>query len=112
MSAESSLGRACDYKHNPGSIRGGPVGTVWRDLRIGVSPRGYNVYPDLYSGQRAAIRLIYDRGYNALLVAHSWEAFANRYFGRGVPGKAAYIRTLRAAHASLVKEAARYGAKW
>ena len=112
MWAESSLGKTCDYKHNPGSIKGGPVGTVWRDLRIGVSPAGYNVYRSIYDGQRAAIRLIYDTGYNAQLAAHDWWGFANRYFGRNVPGISRYVANLRAAHGIIVRKAAAHGAVW
>jgi len=110
MWAESSLGKTCDYKNNPGSIKGGSVGTVWRDLRIGVSPAGYNVYRSIYDGQRAAIRLIYDCGYNADLAAEDWWGFANRYYGRGVPGISGYVANLRAAHDLIVKEAREYGA--
>jgi hypothetical protein len=112
MWAESSLGYACDYKQNPGSIKGGPVGTVWRDLRTGVSPRGYNVYASIYDGQRAAIRLLYDRGYNAVLAAHDWWRFANRYYGAGVAGIGQYVANLKAAHAQLVKEAAQFEVTW
>lgn len=110
--AESSLGRGCDYKCNPGSIKGGSVGRIWRDLRIGVSPAGYNVYCNMYEGQRAAIRLIYDAGYNAHLAAHDWWGFANRYYGRYVPGINGYVANLKAAHARVVKMAAAYGAVW
>jgi hypothetical protein len=112
MWAESSLGKTCDYKNNPGSIKGGSVGTVWRDLRIGVSPAGYNVYRSIYDGQRAAIRLIYDCGYNADLAAEDWWGFANRYYGRGVPGISRYVANLEAAHTMIVKEAREYGTLW
>lgn len=112
MWAESSLGKTCDYKHNPGSIKGGSVGTVWRDLRVGVSPAGYNIYRTIYDGQRAAIRLIYDCGYNAMLAAEDWWGFSNRYYGAGVPGISRYVANLRAAHALIVKEARNYGVQW
>lgn len=111
MWAESSLGKTCDYKHNPGSIKGGSVGTVWRDLRIGVSPAGYNVYASMYDGQRAAIRLIWAH-YNADLAAGDWRGFANRYYGVGVAGISRYVANLEAAHALIVKEAEEWGAVW
>jgi hypothetical protein len=111
MWAESSLGKGCDYKCNPGSIRGGKVGSLWRDARIGVSRAGYNVYPDIYTGQRAAIRLLWERGYNELLAADNWWGFANRYYGRGVPGIGRYVANLRAAHSIIVREAAQWGAR-
>lgn len=113
MWCESSLGTNCGIAtNNPGGIKGGPVGTVWRDLRVGVGKRGFNLYANMYDGQRAAIRLIYDKGYNAQLAAHDWTGFGNRYYGKGVPGLARYIRNLKAAHKILVAEAAKYGAIW
>ena len=112
MWAESSLATTCDYKHNPGSIRGGSVGTVWRDLRIGVSPAGYNVYKSIYDGQRAAIRLVWDCGYNAQLAAEDWWGFANRYYGAGVAGISRYVTNLEAAHGMIVKEAREWGVVW
>lgn len=71
----------------------------------------YGTYPSMYWGQRAAIRLIYDAGYNAQLAAHDWRGFARRYYGSG-PGLEQYIRNLRAAHALMVRKAAAYGAGW
>jgi hypothetical protein len=110
MWAESSLGTA-GRLNNPGSIRGGTIGTIWRDLRVGVTSRGYNRYGSAYDGQRAAIRLIYDRGYNSTLAAGDFAGFARRYYG-SVPGRAAYVRTLIAAHRILMREAAAYSATW
>jgi hypothetical protein len=109
--AESSLGTA-GRLNNPGSIRGGTPGTVWRDLRIGATRSGYNRYATIYDGQRALIRLLWERGYNERLRTHQWQAFANRYYGRGVPGIRMYLRNLKAAHARLVREAAQWGASW
>ena len=111
MWAESSLGCA-GRLNNPGSIKGGAVGSVWRDLRVGANARGYNRYASIYDGQRAAIRLLYDRGYNTQLAAGDWWGFANRYYGRGVPGIGGYVANLKAAHGILVKEAAGYEALW
>lgn len=108
--AESSLGKNTD-KFNPGSIRSGPVGTLWRDLRIGVSPRGFNVYPDMRAGTRALIYLLMQRGYNAQLSDGDFEAFAQRYYGSG-PGLARYVRNLRAAHDRIVGEARGWGLSW
>jgi hypothetical protein len=108
--AESSLGKNTD-KCNPGSIKGGPVGTLWRDLRVGVSPRGFNVYPDLRAGTRALIYLLMQRGYNEQLSAGDFEAFAQRYYGSG-PGLSRYVRNLRAAHDVIVGEARSWGLSW
>jgi hypothetical protein len=102
MWAESSLGTTCDYKHNPGSIKGGAIGSPWRDLRTGVSRNGYNIYPDMYTGQRAAILLIYSR-YNSVLANHQWSAFCNRYYGAGIPGIGGYRANIIAAHALAAK---------
>jgi hypothetical protein len=66
----------------------------------------------MYWGQRAAIRLIYETGYNARLAAHDWWGFANRYYGRTVAGISGYVANLRAAHNRFVKTAALYGAAW
>jgi hypothetical protein len=111
MWAESSLGTA-GRLNNPGSIKGGAPGSLWRDLRVGTSRSGYNRYGTMRDGTRAAIRLIYDRGYIALLSAHDWWGFANRYYGRGVPGIGRYVANLRAAHRIIIKEAANHGATW
>lgn len=99
--AESSLGKDCGIAtNNPGCIKGGPVGSVWRDLRVGTR-RGFNLYASLYDGQRALIRLLYDRGYNASLASHDWWGFSARYYGAGVSGRSAYTRNLRRAHELL-----------
>lgn len=110
--AESSLGKGCDYKNNPGSIKGGPPGALWADLSLGRSPAGYNIYPDLRAGTRAMIHLLMERGYNQVLASHDFRRFANRYYGRHVPGLEGYLRNLCSAHARIVSDAARYGADW
>src|SRR5664279_4016287 len=45
--AESNLGRDRYVRrhHNVSSIKGGPVGTLWRDLRTGTFGGGFNEYP-------------------------------------------------------------------
>ncbi|NLX20690.1 MAG: hypothetical protein GXY55_03325 [Phycisphaerae bacterium] len=70
----------------------------------------YGTFPSMYWGQRAAIRLIYDCGYNAMLADEDWWGFANRYYGAGVPGISRYVSNLRTAHDLIVKEAREYGA--
>jgi hypothetical protein len=114
VGAESSYGRDmyAQRHFNVGSIKGGSVGKIWRDLRIGTTPAGYNVYRNFYDGQRAAIRLIYDAGYNKQLRNHDWEGFANRYYGKDVPGKDQYIKNLKIHHDRIVKMAREKGAKW
>jgi hypothetical protein len=118
---ESSLGTTGgSFRHNnPGNIKymkGSDK--IWHTLATGkwyCKGQGwYNEYPDMYTGQRAVIRLLYEaKGkYNALLAAHEWTRFANAYFGANVAGKAQYIRNLKSAHARIVKEAATYGAVW
>jgi hypothetical protein len=121
MSAESSLGTTggSHTYNNPGNLRPAKGSTkIWQTLATGQwfcpGQGWYNVYPDMYTGQRAAIRLIYDSDhhYNALLAAHKWEAMASIYYGAGVAGLAGYIKSLKAVHARIVKEAAKYGASW
>lgn len=107
--AESSLGKGAPGHKNVGSIKGGPVGSLWRDLRVGVTRSGYNVYPDMRAGTRALIYLLMERGYMAQLAAHDFWGFANRYYGRNVPGITRYVANLRAAHGIIVREAAEYG---
>jgi hypothetical protein len=109
---ESSLGKGSMKYHNVGSIKGGPVGSVWRDLRIGTFGGGYNIYANFYDGQRAAIRLLYDKGYNSKLKSHDWWGFANRYYGSGVAGIGAYVANLQSAHSYIVRFAANRGVTW
>lgn len=110
LNAESSLGRTCDYKCNPGSIKGGPVGSLWRDLRTGTSPRGYNVYPDMRAGLRAAILLLHTR-YGKALATCNWHSLG-AYYGRSVPGYASWLQTVKVSRARYVRMAAAYGATW
>ncbi|MFA5448112.1 MAG: hypothetical protein WC233_07525 [Sphaerochaeta sp.] len=110
LNAESSLGRGCDYKCNPGSIKGGPVGSLWRDLRIGTSPAGYNVYPDLRAGLRAAILLIHTH-YSKALASGNWYR-VGAYYGREVDGYSGWLRDVKVSRARYVRMAARYGAVW
>lgn len=110
--AESSLGRGASGTRNVGSIKGGPVGSLWRDLRTGRTRSGYNIYPDMRAGTRALIYLLTERGYNDELAAHQWQAFANRYYGAGVSGIGRYIANLKAVHSIIVREAARLGVAW
>lgn len=110
--AESSLGKGAPGHKNVGSIKGGPMGSLWRDLRVGVTRTGYNVYPDYRAGTRALIYLLVERGYNAQLAAHDWWAFARRYYGAWAPGITRYVANLKAAHAIIVREGAAYGISW
>ena len=107
--AESSLGKGARSHRNVGSIKGGPVGSLWRDLRIGVTRSGYNIYPDMRAGTRALIYLLMERGYMAQLAAGDFWGFGNRYYGRNVPGISRYVANLKAARAIIVREAAAYG---
>ena len=121
MMCESSLGTtggSAKY-NNPGNIKymkGSDK--IWHTLATGkwfCKGQGwYNTYASMYYGQRAAIRLIYDAkaGYNAKLAAHQWSAFGRTYFGANVPGLQQYLRNLQRVHASIVKQAAAYGAQW
>jgi len=100
---ESSLGKDCGHAtNNVGCIKGGKVGTVWRDLRVGTW-RGFNLYASIYDGNRAAIRLIYDRGYNTMLASHSFEAFSRKYYGN-VAGRVSYMNRLIKAHNRIEAE--------
>jgi hypothetical protein len=110
--AESSLGKGARSHRNVGSIKGGPVGSLWRDLRIGVTRSGYNIYPDMRAGTRALIYLLMERGYNAQLAAGDFWGFARRYYGANIPGIARYVANLQAAHGIIVREAATYGLDW
>lgn len=121
MFCESSLGTTGGSRkyNNPGNIKyvkGSDK--IWQTLASGTwwcpGQGRYNRYPDMYTGQRAAIRLIYDSkyGYNAKLAAHDWVGFGAIYYGQNVPGLAKYVSNLKAAHKLLVKEAAKYGAVW
>ena len=118
---ESSLGTTGgSFKHNnPGNIKymeGSDK--IWHTLATGkwyCKGQGwYNEYPDMYTGQRAVIRLLYDgkSGYNRLLADHEWTRFGRTYYGAGVPGLNQYLKNLKSAHARIVKEAATYGAQW
>lgn len=119
MQCESGMGTtggSAKY-NNPGNIKFVEGGKdVWHTLASGIwyckGQGWYNCYPDMYTGQRAAIRLLYDskHGYNALLAAHDWEGFGRIYYGAHVPAQ--YLRNLKAAHNRIVREAAAYGATW
>jgi hypothetical protein len=123
MMCESSLGTTGgSFRYNnPGNIKFGgwraaddpKVWLRWMNGSWHCRGQGvYGTFPSMYWGQRAAIRLIYETGYNARLAAHDWWGFANRYYGRTVAGISGYVANLRAAHNRLVKTAALYGAAW
>jgi len=120
MWCESSLGTTggSHTYNNPGNIKHRAGGKeIWHTLAGGnkwwcAGQGWYNVYPDVYTGQRAGIRLIYEWGYNAALAAHDWDGFAARYYGANVPGLAKYTAGLEAAHRLIVREAAKYGTAW
>lgn len=123
MWCESSLGTtggSARY-NNPGNIKWGgwmdpDDSRVWYRWMNGSwycpGQGTYGTYPSMYWGQRAAIRLIYDAGYNADLAAEDWWGFSNRYYGAGVPGISRYVANLEAAHKLIVKEAREYGTLW
>jgi len=121
--AETSLARDsfAARTHNIGCIRGGSVGRPWRDWRTGTTAGGFNIYADLYMGQRAHIWLIYAPArhsstsggrvsYNQLLSRHQWSEFARIYWGGDYP--ASYVATLRTAHDKIVADAAERGLRW
>lgn len=106
--AESSLGKGTMRHRNVGSIRGGKVGTIWRDLRTGTFGSGFNHYDNWYDGQRATIRLILER-YNGSVMRGDG---LHRWYGYGVPGWYQYRRNFMAARSILVREAAERGVIW
>ena len=123
MEAESSMGRTGGSARycNPGNIkfcgwRAPDDPKVWLRWQCGswyCKGQGYyGRYPTMYWGQRAAIRLIYDAGYNRQLAAHDWDGFSKRYYGTNVKGRSSYIADLRAAHNRIVQEARAYGVAW
>jgi hypothetical protein len=119
---ESGLGTTGKSRtyHNPGNIKfcGWMDPTdprVWLRWQCGAfraAGAPYGHYLSHYWGQRAAIRLIWDRGYNEDLAAGDWWGFASRYYGAGVPGIATYVRNLQVAHDRFVRIAASHGCAW
>lgn len=101
---------------NPGNIIWGGrnpfVAKPWLTLQTGYflaeGGRKFGRYPDMYTGQRAAILLLWAH----YMPIESWQAFADVWYGKSVPGLAQYVQNLEGAHASIVKQAAKYGAKW
>lgn len=119
---ESSLGTTGkSFRfNNPGNIMYHPktwapekVWYTWQTGGFKSAGRLFGAYESMYMGQRALIRLLYDHpaGYNTLLREHRWDEFGRIYYGPG-EGLADYIRNLKAAHALILKEAAKYGATW
>src|SRR5664279_753086 len=103
--AESNLGRDRYVRrhHNVGSIKGGSVGTLWRDLRTGTFGGGFNEYSDFRSGQRAAIRLVW-RYYGGDI-----RTGLHKYYGIGVGGWYGYKRNFDAARRILLREGREHG---
>ena len=103
--AESNLGRDRYVRrhHNVGSIKGGSVGTLWRDLRTGTFGGGFNEYPTFRAGQRAALRLVM-RYYGGDI-----RTGLHRYYGRGVAGWYGYKRNFDAARQILLREGREHG---
>ncbi|MCA1788744.1 MAG: hypothetical protein LC667_02485 [Thioalkalivibrio sp.] len=102
---ESSLGKGASTSKNVGSIKGGKVGTLWRDLRTGTYGGGYNVYPTWRAGQRALIRLVWERYGGSVLRGEG----LHRYWGTNVPGFAAYQSRIAKARAILIESGQRHG---
>lgn len=96
--AESSLGKGTMRHRNVGSIKGGKVGTLWRDLRTGTFGGGYNHYDSFRDGQRAALRLILERYNGSLLRGSNLQ----RYYGYRVAGWSSYRANVYAARALLL----------
>lgn len=106
--AESSLGKGAMRHHNVGSIIGGKVGTVWRDLRTGTfGSRSYNEYATFRDGQRAALRLTLER-YGGSVIASG----LHRYYGYNVPGWGHYSGNVYAARSRIVAEGRERGFAW
>lgn len=105
--AESSLGKDSSVRrhHNIGSIKGGPVGSVWRDLRTGTFGSGYNEYATFRDGQRAALRLVMER-YGGSVLSGSG---LHRWYGYGVSGWSSYSRNVYAARRLLIESGRRHG---
>jgi len=103
--AESNLGRDRYVRrhHNVSSIKGGPVGTLWRDLRTGTFGGGFNRYRTARDGQRAAIRLVW-RYYGGDI-----RTGLHKYYGVGVAGWYGYKRNFDAARAILLREGREHG---
>ena len=118
---ESNLGTTGYSKlwNNPGNIKPSNYPGIWQQLATGsgTTPDGQslNKYPDIYTGQRAVIRLLHDYNnnfYMQKLMNHDWRGFANVYYGKNVPGIEGYIVNLQGAHTHIVKDAAAAGFKW
>lgn len=105
--AESSLGKDSYVRrhHNIGSIKGGPVGSLWRDLRIGTTPKGYSIFATFRDGQRAALRLVMDRYGGSVLRGNGLL----RWYGAGVPGWSHYRGNVYAAKRLLIESGRRHG---
>lgn len=112
--AETNLARDGFYAQtfNLGCIRGGKEGSPWRDWRIGTY-KGFNVYENSRMGQRALLRLLWERGYAPLLAAHDWRGFTKKYWGSDYysnPGhREEYIADLAAAYRLLVSDGKKFG---
>ena len=117
MAAESSLGTTGGSRryNNPGNLKPSQASNPWQQLASGTwyskGQGTYNRYPDMYTGQRAAILLIYAR-YNSALAGHNWSGFARRYYGEGVSGLGSYTSNLAVLHSRILRDAARYGLVW
>jgi hypothetical protein len=102
--AESSMGMGALRHHNVGSIKGGPVGTLWRDLRTGTFGSGYNEYASFRDGQRAALLLVMQRYGGSVL-----RTGLLRWYGSGVPGWSHYSGNVYAAKRLLIAAGRRHG---
>jgi hypothetical protein len=119
-SAYATVGQSRTF-NNPGNIIARPHSwepwRVWYTWQTGTfmsAGRWFGAYPDMYTGQRALIRLFYDHPnrYNDLMREHRWYRFAALFYGEGVPGLDGYVANLVAAHARIVKRAASLGCAW
>jgi hypothetical protein len=121
MQCESGMGVNCGVAtNNPGGIkfagwaRYDPLGfadrpwLLWQSDVAHTSHGDFGIYATMYWGQRAAIRLWYDKGYNALDPAEA----ALRWYGAGVAGSGQYLSNFLTARGRFVKEAHEYGVVW
>ncbi len=120
VAAETSLGKDSwsARTRNVGCIRGGAVGRPWRDLRVGVTSGGFNVYGNWADGVRASILLLVlsPRGYMGYLMRDDFRGFTRAYWGGdyfAYPAKReAYIRSLERFHAVFAREGRVRGLAW
>lgn len=118
--ADPRLGGALVLSNNFGCLRYHGADTRWGELASGkvwVQGKDWYAFPSPEVGMMALGRYLKvgrDGLYRRLLDAppYDWEAFAAAYYGRGVPGFAAYVSNLRALESRFRGRAATAGFGW